>query len=95
MAPRSGASGVEGPGRVAWVDIARGVGIVLVVAGHVERGLVAASVARGPLWPWWDYALYTFHMPLFFVLAGINVPRSLAKGRGSFLRGEPWTIAYP
>jgi len=42
--------------RVAWVDIARGLGIMAVVIGHTEA-------------PGVGY-LYFFHMPLFFILSG-------------------------
>jgi fucose 4-O-acetylase-like acetyltransferase len=42
-----------------------------------------------------DYTLYTFHMPLFFFLAGLNVQHSLRRGAQSFLAGKAWTIAYP
>lgn len=44
--------------RLAWLDTAKGLGIVLVVTGHVwTRGEVRD-------------AIYAFHMPLFFLLAG-------------------------
>lgn len=79
-----------------WIDFARGIGIVLVVYGHVLSGLVRAEVfPAGPLWRWMDYTLYTFHMPLFFFLAGLNVQHSLRRGAQSFLAGKVWTIAYP
>lgn len=39
--------------------------------------------------------LYTFHMPLFMLLAGINVPSTLAKGRSTFLRSKMATVVYP
>jgi len=81
--------------RVEWLDLARGMGIVLVVAGHAERGLVSANIARGAAWHWLDLALYTFHMPLFMLLAGLNVAGSLQRGRRAFLRGKLWTIAWP
>ena len=45
--------------RLDWVDVARGIGIVAVVVGHVWT--------RGPL----RDALYSFHMPLFFLLSGM------------------------
>lgn len=48
-------------GRVEWVDAAKGVGIMLVIAGHVWWS--------GP----WRDAIYTFHMPLFFLLSGYMV----------------------
>jgi fucose 4-O-acetylase-like acetyltransferase len=82
-------------GRIAWIDAARGMGIILVVAGHVERGLVSSRIAQGSMWTWMDYGIYTFHMPLFFLLAGVNVPASLAGGRMRFLQTKLWTIAYP
>ncbi|HLG79973.1 MAG TPA: acyltransferase [Bradyrhizobium sp.] len=82
--------------RTMWIDFARGIGIILVVYGHVLGGLVGARVfPDGPLAQWMDYTLYTFHMPLFFFLAGLNVQRSLRRGAQSFLAGKAWTIAYP
>lgn len=79
-----------------WIDYARGIGIVLVVYGHVLGGLVRANVfPDGPVAQWMDYTLYTFHMPLFFFLAGLNVQYSLRRGAQSFLTGKLWTIAYP
>ena len=50
--------------RLDWLDAAKGLGIILVVAGHVWT--------RGPV----RDAIYAFHMPLFFLLAGyVAVPR--------------------
>ncbi len=43
--------------RVVWVDVARGVGLLLVIIGHLRLPYAAAWV-------------YTFHMPLFFFLSG-------------------------
>lgn len=82
--------------REVWIDYARGLGVVLVVLGHVLGGLVRAN-----LFPdtnqaaWIDYTLYTFHMPLFFFLSGLNVQFSLRRGAATFLTGKLWTIAYP
>lgn len=81
--------------RVEWLDAARGIGIILVVLGHAERGLVTSGILNGSFWPVFDLAIYTFHMPLFMLLAGINVKSSLAKGTGAFLKGRARTIAYP
>lgn len=50
--------------RLEWVDVARGVGIVAVVIGHVWT--------TGAL----REAVYSFHMPLFFILSGyLSKPR--------------------
>jgi fucose 4-O-acetylase-like acetyltransferase len=58
------------------------------------RGLVSAGLvpANHPL-ALSDFVIYTFHMPLFFLLAGMNARRSLAKG--SFLSSKIATIIYP
>ncbi|MFT4113462.1 acyltransferase family protein [Silvibacterium sp.] len=82
--------------RIAWIDIARGIGIILVVYGHVLRGLIGAHLisAANPICAS-DYTIYTFHMPLFFLLAGLQVERSLSKGRAPFLKSKLMTIVYP
>ena len=57
--------------RQNWIDIAKGVGIILVVVGHAGRGLQSAGLTdEGWLLPLMDRAIYAFHMPLFFVLSG-------------------------
>lgn len=82
--------------RQRWKDIARGVGILLVVYGHVLRGLSSAHIiGKCSFFYCSDYAIYTFHMPLFFLLAGLNVEHSLQKGKKKFLLGKLWLIAYP
>lgn len=82
-------------GRIGWIDTARGLGIVLVVIGHVERGLVDAGLAQGRGWLVFDTLLYSFHMALFMVLAGLHVPRSRARGRIPFLTAKLRTVYYP
>lgn len=81
--------------RVEWLDVARGIGIILVVMGHAERGLVNAHIAGGGAWSLFDSAIYTFHMPLFMLLAGVNIPASLARGTSAFVRSRARSIAYP
>lgn len=80
--------------RILWVDYARGLGIVLVVLGHVLYGMRHASLA---LPPHSDYLLdwiYSFHMPLFFFLSGMFVPVSIRKGITRFVRRRIGTILY-
>lgn len=82
--------------RIAWIDVARGIGIALVVYGHILRGLHASHLVAQTSSVWIsNYVVYTFHMPLFFLLSGLNVTRSLQKGPGAFLRTKLWTVAYP
>ena len=82
--------------RIEWLDAARGLAIVLVVFGHVLRGLEAAGEAEGAAWVGAaDLALYSFHMPLFFFLAGLNVRAALARGARGFTGDKLWTVAWP
>lgn len=48
--------------RIEYIDIARGIGILLVVMGHNDFGLVS---------PFFYKIIYSFHMPLFFFLSGM------------------------
>lgn len=96
-APHQGTHHGTHPGtRQVWIDFARGIGVILVVFGHVLGGLLPPHLfPEGPLATWMAYTLYTFHMPLFFFLAGLNVQHSLQRGTRPFLAGKAWTIAYP
>jgi fucose 4-O-acetylase-like acetyltransferase len=82
--------------RNTFLDCTRGVGVFLVVFGHVQRGLHDAHIlpANYPFQQI-DYPLYTFHMPLFFLLSGLHVFRSLDKGYAPFLRSKFFSIVVP
>lgn len=49
-------------GRIGWIDNARGIGIILVVMGHI-----VSNTGSFPL----SYVIYAFHMPLFVFLTTI------------------------
>jgi fucose 4-O-acetylase-like acetyltransferase len=85
------------PGRSGAIDIARGLGILLVVYGHVARGLVAAGIAPdGEVYRLVDSVIYSFHMPLFFFLSGSLFPASLTRqGAGRLVRSRIGLILYP
>lgn len=60
--------------RIEWVDIAKGIGIILVIVGHL---LPSGSYVRT--------LIYAFHMPMFFILSGLiyKIPpkNSICKDR--------------
>ena len=59
-------------GRLYAIDLAKGVGILLVVFGHAWRGAFDAGVLRDvALFQIIDQAIYAWHMPLFFFLSGL------------------------
>jgi peptidoglycan/LPS O-acetylase OafA/YrhL len=62
----------DNPDRLRWLDLGKGVGIMLVVFGHVVAGPPPAGhdwyvVAK--------YAIYGFHMAFFMLLAGFAAMR--------------------
>lgn len=83
--------------RQDWADIAKGIGIVLVVLGHVARGMVrAGQVVPQPFFDHLDRILYSFHMPLFFLLSGWFAPRSLERrGAGATIANRVDTLVWP
>lgn len=79
------------PGRIAWIDVARGVGIVLVSFGHLRNG-DGQSVWLPALDPLIG-VIYLFHMPLFFLLGGVTFSRR--GGWRSFLMRKVRTLLVP
>ncbi len=58
--------------RLRWLDAWKGFAMLLVVAGHIADGYLDAGLFpeyRRTLQLWYDI-IYSFHMPLFFVLSG-------------------------
>ena len=53
--------------RLLWVDIAKGIGIILVILGHMIDGY---SFAGRYIW--------SFHMPLFFFLSGLFMSETIS-----------------
>lgn len=84
---------VERSARQQWVDVARGVGIILVVWGHVARANL--DFATTPWAATQDRWIYAFHMPLFFLLAGLFLWPAIGRGRAAFVRGRWWAIIWP
>jgi fucose 4-O-acetylase-like acetyltransferase len=56
------------PKRIEYLDIARGIGILLVVLGHNDFGAVS---------PFFHQVIYSFHIPLFFFLSGYFINTAL------------------
>ncbi|MBO3115225.1 acyltransferase [Winogradskyella sp. DF17] len=81
--------------KIEWIDRAKGLGIILVVLGHVIRGLNNAELFNGAIFINTDYIIYTFHMPLFFFLSGIFFLKSLQKrGLRVFLKDKFSLLFY-
>lgn len=57
------------PKRIGYLDVARGIGILLVVLGHNDFGTIS---------PFFQQVIYSFHIPLFFFLAGYLINTDLS-----------------
>ena len=81
--------------RVEWVDIAKGIGIFLVVFCHTLRGVMKHEIMP-PAWAFVDTWVYAFHMPLFFFLSGLFVEGSLRRsGFGEYVDSKLRRIVWP
>lgn len=70
--------------RLPWVDIAKGLGIILVVIAHTR--LPSQEVS------WW---INSFHMPLFFVLAGLCYDETRYPNLLKYLVRKTQALVYP
>lgn len=66
--------------RIEWIDVSKGIGIILVLIGHISL--------NGGL----NKFIYSFHMPLFFILSGFTF--KLAK-KENFIKNKINTILIP
>ena len=71
--------------RKTWVDIAKGMGILLVCIGHtrmVENKIICSLI-------------YAFHMPFFFMIAGYCYDENRYKSYGSYFVRKLKALAWP
>ena len=69
--------------RNVWVDYAKAIGIILVVYGHVARGVFNAGLPMDEgEFVLVDSIIYSFHMPLFFFLSGLFFRFAAKAGQG-------------
>lgn len=70
-----------GKPRLQWVDAAKCVGILMVIFGHNPINFI------------YRYYVYSFHMPLFFILAGVTF--SVRKDFIGFIRAKFKALMIP
>ncbi len=84
--------------RMPWVDYTKGIAIILVIYRHVWFGLTRDRLDTFH-YLYLKHAndiVYSFRMPLFFILSGIFVGKSLARRtRGEFVLNKFNTLLYP
>jgi fucose 4-O-acetylase-like acetyltransferase len=79
-----------------WVDYAKGLGILLVVYGHVSRGVFNAGIkVDAELFKLVDSVIYSFHMPLFFFCQDCFLPSLQKYGRTGLIADKVDRVLYP
>ncbi len=81
--------------RIHWIDYAKGIGILLVVVGHVCRGLTASFILNPAQAQFIDQWIYAFHISLFFFLSGLLTWRFASKSLKDLFLNKLQTIVYP
>ena len=69
--------------RIYWIDIAKGLGIIFVILGHITYN---SDLAK---------ELYTFHMPLFFFLSGYVFRIDKYDNNIKFIKHKIKTLLLP
>lgn len=78
-------------GRIEWIDLAKGLCMLFVIAGHSLWGGYCEGVFCDTLWI--DRYMTTFRMPLYFVLCGIFF--KTYTGFSDFLRHKTNNLLVP
>lgn len=87
---------LAGAGRLGWLDTAKALAIGLVVFGHASRSVERTDgLSWGEGLRFADQLIYSFHIPLFFVLAGYAGSLVAGRGFGAQARGLIWGVAVP
>ena len=82
--------------RLHWVDYLKGIAIILVVYRHSLLGIERSGAFVPHYLVNANMIFYSFRMPLFFMLSGIFVSRTLAKKSvQQFIASKFETLIYP
>jgi len=82
--------------RFPWIDYAKGLTIVLVVYHHAFLTLVHAGVKVDAWMINANLSVYSFRMPMFFMLSGLFINRSLQKrGARKYIEVRARILLYP
>jgi len=84
--------------RWLWIDYDKGISIILVGYGHCLASLEnhAMDLQAYPFFSYFGTFFYGFRMPLFFIISGMLVGRSLnKKGLNNYIGDRTNNILYP
>ena len=65
--------------RIAWIDYLRGIAIILVVYRHALTGIERSGISIPSYLMTANMIFYSFRIPLFFIVSGLFISKSLQK----------------
>ncbi|OFR86336.1 Mll2248 protein [Micrococcus lylae] len=81
--------------RLLWMDVYRGLAVLLVVLLHAQTALVDSGLARSELVRDVNAAVGSFRMPGLLLVSGMLLTLSLRRPAGQYLAGKLRRIAWP
>ncbi|MEJ7735803.1 MAG: acyltransferase [Chitinophagaceae bacterium] len=91
-------NGIVQSNRHSWIDYARGIAIFLVLYRHVFEGIKRSGL-NTENYSFLEHAniiFFSFRMPLFFIISGIFIIKSLQKrGLREFIQNKWQLLLYP
>lgn len=82
--------------RLSWIDYAKGIAIFLVVYHHAFLGLQAAGLKVNTWLINTNMIVYSFRVPLFFILSGVFIQQGLKKrGLKKYIGYRSRILLYP
>lgn len=82
--------------RLKWIDYLRGIAIILVVYRHVLIGIERANIYLPDILVKGNIIFYSFRMPLFFILSGIFIHKTVQKrSLGNIISIKFENLLYP
>lgn len=82
-------------GRIKWVDAAKGMAILLVVYGHALEGTHSNVQFNNLAYGYQHSLIYSFHMPLFFLLSGYFINSWLHRPTGIAIKQKVISLLVP
>ena len=82
--------------RETWIDLARGLAIILVVLGHVISSYHEAGLYKdSTLYNFTTQFIYSFHMPLFMMVSGCLYSKSRHKNKNYEIKKRLLSYGVP
>lgn len=81
--------------RLLWMDVYRGLAVLLVVLLHAQTALADSGLERSPVLTAVNAAVGSFRMPGLLLVSGMLLTLSLQRPPGQYLAGKVRRIAWP